>query len=296
MKDKPSALGEGAELHTLDDLARDLGAPLQEVVDELFEDVSTALLVGIGRKVESSTLYGGVPTFVTSVRDIWAKLSPALREEVVGYAEEFLTVVVHDAVALRALHQRFSRQNSKVAIEVARRKESAQSAFTKGRLLRDQAARLLRRVTRGNDQDTSGLEASIGTADNAAKLAAGLTFIADEIERHLRDGSATRKRLLARIRLNAAYAAKLRGAAVKAVETDSVASAAAREAVSQEDLDAADGRVMHVVDWVYRAFKEASELDDAVRVPDLGDLESYFVTKRGPSKPQGAPPAPPTPT
>ena len=85
---------------------------------------------------------------------------------------------------------------------------------------------------------------------------------------------------MAHVRLNAAYEQRLRDAAVTVVTTDRDASAAAQEGVSQEELDDADGRVMHVVDWGYRAFKEANELDDAIRVPELGTLAPYFTTKR----------------
>lgn len=279
-KEKVASATAGPTLHTLDDLATELGPPSPEVVAELFEDVTPAVLLAFGRRADSAVLYGGIPTFVSSVRDIWGGLSNAKRDAVIGYAEEFLPVLVRDGVSLRELHGRFSKQGPKVAIEVARRKESARLAFTLGRGLRDQGARMLRRVTRGKAEDSSSLETSIGTATDATQLAAGLTFVADEIERHLQSGSAVRRSLMARIKMTAAYVQQLRKAAASVVTTDSAASAASREGVSQEDLDQADGRVMHVVDWVYRAFKEANELDESIRVPDLGTLAPYFTKRR----------------
>ncbi len=281
-KAKASEEASAPALHTLDDMVRELGKPSADVVDELFEDVTPAVLMTFGRRADSAVLYGAVPAFVSSVRDVWAKLKPSQRGEVVGYAEEFLPVLAHDAVALRAKHQVFAAQGSKVLIELARRKEAARLAFTEGRVLRDQGARMLRRVTRGKTDDASSLETSIGTASDAAKLSAGLTFVADEVERHLKGGTETRKRLMKRVKLDAAYVQRLRDAAARVVATDDAASAASRASVSQEELDQADGRVMHVVDWIYRAFKEANELDESIAVPTLGDLAPYFTTKRVP--------------
>jgi hypothetical protein len=283
-KEKRAETRNELTLHTLDDLAKALGKPDPEVVEELFEGVTTAVLLAFGRRADSAVLYTGVPAFVGSVQSIWAGLKPVKRAEVIGYAEEFLPVLVYDAVALRALHGRFSLQGPRVAVEVSRRKEAARGAFANGRGLRDQGARLLRRVTRGHGEDASGLETSIGTAGDAASLAAGLTFVADEVKRQITSGSPARKRLMARVRLNAAYEQRLRDAAEAVVTTHNSATAAAQEGVSQEELDEADGRVMHVVDWVYRAFKEANELDDAIRVPELGTLAPYFTTKRAAPK------------
>lgn len=274
-------------LRTLDDLQKALGEPDGEVVEEIFEGVTTAVLLAFGRRADSAVLHAGTPAFVTSVQTVWAGLKPAKRAEVIGYAEEFLPVLVHEAVALRTIHGRFSMQGPKVAIEVARRKEAARAAFANGRGLRDQGARMLRRVMRGNTEDASGLETSIGNASDAASLAAGLTFVADEVARQRKGGSPARKRLMARVRLDAAYEQRLRDAAVSVVTTDSSASAAAQEGVTQDELDEADGRLMHVVDWIYRAFKEANELDEAIRVPELGTLAPYFTTKRGAAKSGG---------
>ncbi len=287
-----AAAPEGATLHTLDELGRALGAPSPEVVEELFEGVSRPVLVALGQRAESGTLYAAVPGFAASVRDAWNALDASRRHALVGYAPEMLPVLVADTLGLRALHQRYVKQESQTAIELTRRREAAHTAFTRGRLLRDQAARLLRRVTRGSEAETAALDASIGSAESAATLADGLTAIADEIDRHRAQGSDARKRLLDRVRLDATYTASLRAAAKSVTDTDAAASAAASAIVSQEDLDAADGRVLHVADWIYRAFKEASELDDAVRLPDLGDLATWIAPKRSVVKPPANPAKP----
>lgn len=281
----PTATDNPAALHTLDELGRALGAPSAEMVEELFEDVSRPVLLALGRRAESGALYGAIPGFAASVRAAWSALDDARRDEVVGYAPEMLPVLVADALSLRALHQRFATQAQQTAVELIRRREAAQTAFTRGRLLRDQASRLLRRVARGSDEETAALDASIGSAESADSLARGINAVADEIDRHRAQGSAVRKRLLQRVRLNAGYTASLRAAAKAVTDTDAAAEAAASAIVSQDDLDAADGRVLHVADWIYRAFKEASEFDDGVRVPDLGDLATWIAPKRTAPKP-----------
>ena len=64
--------------------------------------------------------------------------------------------------------------------------------------------------------------------------------------------------------------------------------------MTQDEIDLQDGRVMRVAEWIWRAFREASNRDGAIRVPSPGAMESLFVTRR--SAKEASEPTPVKPT
>jgi hypothetical protein len=83
-------------------------------------------------------------------------------------------------------------------------------------------------------------------------------------------------------------AGELRGAAAHIRASQEVLAAAADlTPATQRELDAQDGRVLHVVGKVYAAFRGAAKEDARVVVPDLGRLSTVFerVRTKGAAEP-----------
>lgn len=280
------------DLVTLDVLSHELGAPSDEVRRDLLDGVLSSSLVMMGRRADSVVLYRSVPAFVLAVRACWLGTKASARPDIVGYNEAFLAVLVALAVELRTLHGQFKSQGPQSAVELARRKEAASAAFARGRALRDQAARLLRRALRGRDIDLASLEESIGTAETPAELTAGLNAIATEVVRLRHEGGNDRVAFLDSIQIDDRYVARLREAAAAVERTHTEADASRRKTVTKDSLDEADGRLLHVADWIYRAFKEGNSVNPDVRVPDLGGFSPYLTTRRAPKKEETPAPEP----
>jgi hypothetical protein len=67
---------------------------------------------------------------------------------------------------------------------------------------------------------------------------------------------------------------------VEGAESPSEIALSRSKGVTQRALDLQDGRVMRIVDWVNRAFRDANAVNGAIAVPKLGDLEALFVNTR----------------
>jgi len=154
---------------------------------------------------------------------------------------------------------------------------AAATAFSTGVKLRDQAVRAMRRELVGVDEARAALEERKGVAESAEALAEGLEGVAKEIV--LQRAEPARAAIMDAKRLTADYAERLRAKAAEVRATEGAAGGAVANPVSQEELDLADGRVLWVVDGVWRAFVDAAALDARVELPTLGKMEDVFVQK-----------------
>ncbi len=286
-----------AAMKSLDDWSRELGAPDADVVEELYATVEPADLVELGRHSDSATLIDAMPAFLASVTACLTRLGAAQRAKLVGFDEAWLPVLARETVALRDVYARFSAQDAAGTRELAKRRRAAAEAWTACVAMRDQAVRNLRRALGSRAGERAQIDDAQGTAKTITSLVTGTHAVADTLaellaEKDPKTGKPSAlARLLVRSKLDAAYVAELRGAAKLAHDRDAAANATAAARVTQDDLDAHDGRVMRVVEWVWRAFREAGKRDAVIREPSLGAMEGLFVARRAAK--DDAPPAPP---
>ena len=278
---------------TLASLRASLGPADESVRRELFDAVPEEALVAEGRRVASPTLVSGVVSYVVEVQHVLASLSPEQNAQLVGFDASFLPLLADETARLDGLSTRAVNEGIVVDVATADRKAQAEAASARGVALRDQGARAMRRVLLGQESDLAALEQAVGNASTAASLASGLEFVAGQIEHQRAHGDADRRSLLARVKLTAAYAAVLSAAAKDVVTTAEAASAVAQKGVTQRALDLQDGRVMRIVDWVNRAFRDANAVNGAIAVPKLGDLEALFVNTRRAAAKADPDPTPP---
>ena len=72
-----------------------------------------------------------------------------------------------------------------------------------------------------------------------------------------------------------------------------IAASADLTPATQRELDAQDGRVLHVVGKIYAAFRSAAKDDARVVVPELGRLSTVFERVRSKGEAEEAKPAEP---
>ncbi len=84
--------------------------------------------------------------------------------------------------------------------------------------------------------------------------------------------------LVASMGLNDAQVAALAAAAesIRSTQRD-LALVLDDRNVTQRELDAQDGRVVHLIALVYGAFRDATRRDPAIALPDLGELHTWLV-------------------
>lgn len=300
-KAQSSALPDtSAGMKTLDQWCTEYGPPDPEVLEELFDTVDAADLSEQGRRTDSPTLYDSVPGFLAAVTESLAALKGAQQKKLVGFDRAWLPVLAHEARSLRSLNQRFSAQDAAATRELAKRRQSAADAWTSCVAIRDQAARLLRRAARSRAEGRAQINDAVGTAESITTLVTGTNAIADTLAEFLAEKDPDTQmptvlaRLLVRSKLDDDYVAELRQTAKDANDRDAEAKATKADLVTQDEVDLQDGRVMRVAEWIWRAFREASNRDGAIRVPSPGAMESLFVTRRG-AKGGGTPEPTPTP-
>ncbi len=283
-----------ADPPSLRTLAPGVSAGYVGIVERCLQRDRTNRFEHAGALVASPTLVSGVVGYVVEVQQVLASLSPEQNAQLVGFDASFLPLLADETARLDVLSTRAVNEGIVVDVAIADRKAQAEAASSRGVALRQQGARALRRALLGQESDLAALEQAVGNASTAASLASGLEFVAGQIEHQLAHGDADRRSLLARVKLTAENAASLRVAAKDVLTTDEAASAVAQTGVTQRALDLQDGRVMRIVDWVNRAFRDANAVNGAIAVPKLGDLEALFVnTRRAVAKVDPAP-SPPT--
>lgn len=287
-------------MKTLDQWCVEYGDPDPEVVAELFDTVEVADLSEQGRRTDSATLYDAVPGFFAAVTESLASLSNEQRRKLVGFDASWLPVLAHESRRLRGLNERFSAQDAAATRELAKRRQSAAVAWTDCVTIRDQAVRNLRRAAGSRAESRAQIDDAVGTARSITTLVTGTNAVADTLEEFLAEKEpdtgkpTTLARLLVRSKLDGAYVAELRQNAKDANDRDAEAKATKADLVTQDEIDLQDGRVMRVAEWIWRAFREASNRDGAIRVPSPGAMESLFVTRR--SAKEASDPTPVKPT
>lgn len=271
---------------------------LDELRDALLGAVPTEELHALGCSFQTQDILDAQDGFVRSARDIWAHLTPAQREHFLGFDPMVLDLIAPEAEALREKKSVADAALSagSVNADVA---EAAEKALRGNALaLRDQTARVLRRVHAGDDASLARIDATVGVADTNEELARGLDAMAERTTDAHAQATGARRQMLQRLGVTPAHAAKLTTAARKLRDAARVAATAGVDPrVAQRALDIHDGRVLWLVRFVHEAFRAARAFDATILLPDLGALQRLHDTgrsaKRAPAQPTPPQPVPP---
>ncbi len=257
---------------SLDQLAAFLGEPDEQLRNALFRRVPEGTLVEHGTRVDSPLILEDVPGFVQAGLDGLKRLLPEQRS-LVKLPPGLFALLVDETRMLDRLRADHEAMLAAAAAGTRTEREAAlRTAMRAGLALRSVTVSALRNVL--GREGMHPIETAIGTGDTASKLAAGLEELARQVRQRLR-GDAIDRYLFAEFGLDEACAGQLDEAAARVRKLDE-APAPPDRVVTQRMLDLQDGRVLHLIAMVLRAFRAAHKADGDVPEPDLPTIGWLF--------------------
>lgn len=289
---------------SLDALAKLLGPASLAARRMAFRGADETWMLARGQETATELILDEGCAFVRSTLAIWASLTPTQRARVLGYDPALDAVLVEELVELRARNAAYDRLARGSGTTVGERRQREKESFSAGVTLRQNVFQTLRDVLGSEHAVVVGLAGAMKRAASAEVLANGLVTLADTLHRarHGDDQHPPNAELVEDLdlaKLSDATEVELRLAARDVLDTAELASARPQDlAAAQRALDVQDGRVLHVVGLVVRAFRRARRADETMLVPELGDLARVFGITNGRASADedvSAPPSPPAP-
>ena len=257
---------------TLEQLARLVGEPDEQLRNALFKRVPEGTLVEHGTRVDSPLILDDVPGFVQAGLEGLKHLLPEQRA-LVKLPPGLFALLIDEARTLGRLRVDHEAMLAAAAAGTRSEREAGlRAAMRSGLALRSVTVSALRNVL--GREGMAPIEAAIGTGDTASKLAHGLEELGRQVRRRIGADPVDRY-LFTAFGLDEACAAQLDEAAARVRKLDE-APAPPDRVVTQRMLDLQDGRVLHLIAMVLRAFRAAHKADGAVPEPDLPTIGWLF--------------------
>lgn len=260
---------------TLDQLASLVGEPDEQLRNALFRRITEASLVEHGSRVDSQPILDDVPAFVSASLDSLKKLSGAQRA-LIKLPPGLFALLIDESRTLLRLKADHDAMLAAVAGGTRSEREAAlRNAMREGLSMRNVTYNALRNVL--GREGMGEVDAAAGVGDTAGKLAAGLEGLAALVRRKLQSDPLERY-LFSEFGLDEACAAQMSDCAARIRKLDEAPPPPDR-VVTQRMLDLQDGRVLHLIAMVLRAYRAAHKADAAVPEPELHSTGWLFDAK-----------------
>ncbi len=267
-----ATLPEGA--HDLTALRAALGTPDEAIRRVLYRHHDEQGFYEWGVQADSGNILADIPRFVSSALRILTALD-SKRRELVMVPPQLFAVLVDEASTLETMY----RGHEVVATSEATGKTDRETVLKRlsgeGVTLRNRVLGSLRSAL--GDARLEPLRKPSNDASTAGALARGLNAVASFIEETLKNGDDDAAALAA-FQVGAPRAAELRARAAALLDASTVTASTGKR-VSKRALDIQDGRVLVLVDVVYRAFRLARRGDRSILLPELNRIASLFDTR-----------------
>jgi hypothetical protein len=256
----------------LEQLAGLVGEPDEQLRNALFRRAAEEGMVEHGSRVDSQHILEDVAPFVGFSLDTLKKLSPAQRA-LIKLPPGLFALLVDESRVLQRLKADHDAMLAAMAGGTRSEREAAlRQSMREGLALRSVTYNALRNVL-GRD-GMGEVDRAIGVGDTAAKLAAGLEGLGALVRRRLQ-GDPVERYLFSEFGLDEGCAEQLGACAVRIRKLDEAPPPPDR-VVTQRMLDLQDGRVLHLIAMVLRAFRAAHKADAAVPEPELHTIGWLF--------------------
>jgi hypothetical protein len=250
---------------TLEQLAGLVGEPDEQLRNALFRRAAEASLVEHGTRVDSQYILDDVPPFVAASLDAVKRLSAAQRA-LIKLPPGLFALLVDESRVLQRLKADHDAMLAAVAGGTRSEREAAlRLAMREGLALRNVTYNALRNVL--GREGMAEIDQSIGVGDTPAKLAGGLDSLAALLRRRLQ-GDPVERYLFSEFGLDEGCADQMGACGARIRKLDEAPPPPDR-VVTQRMLDLQDGRVLHLIAMVLRAFRAAHKADAAVPEPEL---------------------------
>lgn len=267
--------------HDIDSLAAALGKPEAKLLRLLLRNSREDALAEWGSEVDSRNITADMPRFVVSALGILASLDAA-RRGLVKLPPGIFAALVSEAATLETMKVGHDAAITTNAGDKADRESTLRREMREGVALRDTVAERLGNALSHDQMKT--LQTLAGDAASADKLAAGLEAIADHVADLRKNGSEDDNDALDLWSIDGPTVASLRDKSTAVLEAGKIVASPPRK-VSQRALDLQDGRVLTLVDMVWRAFRLARRTDRSILMPELNRILWMFETRS--STPKG---------
>jgi hypothetical protein len=278
-----------ATAHDVDSLAEALGEPDAKLLRLLLRNTKEDALAEWGAEVDSTNILLDMPRFVVSSLSILASLEPA-RRALVKLPPGIFAAIVAEAAKLATMKVGHEASITSNAGDRTDRESTQRREMREGVALRDTVIERLGNAL--SDDQMEQVKILAGDASSSSKLASGLTAVADYITALRKDGSEDDNDALDLWGIDAPTVQSLRAKSSTVLEAGRIVASPPRK-VSQRALDIQDGRVLILVDMIWRAFRLARRTDRSILMPELSRILWMFETRS--STPKGtkeaAPPA-----
>ena len=269
-------LPDGA--HTLATLEAALGKPDEGVRRLLLRNSTEQDFYEWGVSAETGNILADIPRFVSSAVRILGALD-AKRRELVLVPATIFAVLVAEARVLEGMSLDHQAVTSSEVGGKSDRELTLKRLSSEGVALRNRVLTGLRNAvgdTRLEQVRKAGSDASTSDA-----LATGLHAVAAFITQLASQGTDDDRAALDLFQVDPARAEELKKKAAEIVEAAQVTASTSKR-VSKRALDIQDGRVLVLVDMVYRAFRVARRTDKSLLLPELNRL-SFLFDSGGPA-------------
>lgn len=205
-----------------------------------------------GREVATTRILQAVPGFAQQVASCWEALPAELRPRVVGYHPAMLPVLLDETAKLRDVNLRYDARALAEGTQRGTSEAEAREAIRAGRSLGEQTVRIAQRWAPPAYLRLRPLPAQLeGGAANPDVLANGLDAVASWLTGWRGTWSPAEREGYEALQFAPGQADELHGAAARVRETQAVVAAFSDTSpITQRELDAQDGRVLHVVDLI----------------------------------------------
>ncbi|MCS6899846.1 MAG: hypothetical protein RMJ98_10855 [Myxococcales bacterium] len=257
---------------TLEQLAGLVGEPDEQLRNALFRRTAEASLVEHGTRVDTQYILEDIPPFVAASLDTMKRLHPAQRA-LLKLPPGIFALLVDESRVLQRLKADHDAMLAAVAGGTRSEREAAlRQSMREGLALRNVTRNALRNVL--GREGLAEVDQSIGVGDTPAKLAAGLDALAALLRRKLQ-GDPVERYLFSEFGLDEACANEVSACAARIRKLDEAPPAPDR-IVTQRMLDLQDGRVLHLIAMVLRAFRAAHKADATIPEPELHTIGWLF--------------------
>ena len=276
--------------YSLDQLQQTLGAPSAAITTVLLGSRTDDDFLALGTSFASSDIIDSAPRFLGTAHAYFASSTPAARKRLVGISTDVFALAVSESITLRGKLRDF---RSSAGASAATRRDKLRASVSESRAKRDQVLSTLGGVVPAKGKLRDKLESSAGPAPTPEEVAVALDTLSDVVVQVLKSSSEETRGAYGAIGIDDALAESLQAQAKALRAADDVATGGdPSKSVSQRDLDLQDGRVLHIITHIFRAFREAHGITATVVQPPLGKLRriatkssSSAAPKKSPAKP-----------
>ena len=276
--------------YSLDALHQALGAPSAAITTVLLGSRTEDDFLALGTSFASSDIIDSAPRFLGTAQAYFASCTPAARKRLVGISTDVFALAVSESITLRGKLRDF---RSSAGASAATRRDKLRASVSESRAKRDQVLSTLGGVVPAKGKLRDKLESSAGPAPTPEEVAVALDTLSDVVVQVLTSSNEETRGAYSAIGIDDALAESLQAQAKALRAADDVATGGdPSKSVSQRDLDLQDGRVLHVITHIYRAFREAHGITATVVQPPLGKLRRIATKSSSSASPKKSPAKP----